>query len=598
MIAPLRRRIGTVALVIATAGCGPKPDGSKTTVPDGTTHTAPPVAATAVVADEVRGHIAFLADDARGGRAPGTADDLAVQRYVSDALVAAKLGPAFGESFVQPFEVTDGVRVREGQTVALVSGKVTIAHALVPFSGESTAPIKARLVYVGHGIAADGKGTGDYAGIEALVKGAIVVARTGGPDDPHKSPVRPANKAITARDHGAVGFVLWDPSGERFANNGEAADLGLPSVAVGKAGSESMVRAFGKRVGADPEAARLQRGDRSPKPASLHTPIERVRIQTANVAGRLKGSGKSDRVLVVGAHMDHLGMGSDTSLAPGEHAIHNGADDNASGVAAMIEICRALGELDAASRPFDVVCIAFGAEEMGLLGSKHYVRTLPEPERKAISAMFNFDMVGRLGPSGLVVAGAATSKVWPALIEGHRGPLAVRMTDDGYGPSDHGSFYEAKIPVLHFFTGSHADYHKPSDDIDKIDHAGAATIATMAAGMLVDLEQHATVPDYVEVARAAAPRGGGFRVSLGTIPDYGAQVDGVRLSGVRAGGAAQKAGMQQGDVITKLGDRAVHNLDDYMAAFAEMKPDVAVAATVMRDGKAVELTLVPAAPTR
>jgi hypothetical protein len=210
--------------------------------------------------------------------------------------------------------------------------------------------------------------------------------------------------------------------------------------------------------------------------------------------------------------------------------------------------------------------------------------------------MLNFDMVGRLGPEGLVVAGAGTSKAWPALIEGHRAGLTVRTTDDGYGPSDHGSFYEAQIPVLHFFTGPHEDYHRPSDDLEKINVQGAATVATLAADIVDAMQRDTMVPDYVEVARPATPRGGGFRVSLGTIPDYGAKVDGVRLSGVRKDGAAEQAGMVKGDVITRMGEREIHNLDDYMAAFAEMKPDIAIPVTVMRDGKPVEVTLVPQAP--
>lgn len=593
---PALARLVLSLAVAPLAACGPKP---ATVAP---AEAAAPVAAPAPVvidAATIRDHVAFLADDAQQGRAPGSDADGRVQQYVVERMKAAKLEPGFAGTYVQKFEVNDGVRLRAGQETVLDVSGIPVAHAMVPFSADTAAPVVARLVYVGHGIVKDGKGTGDYAGLEKKVAGAIVVALVGGPDDPHLSPAstRAATKAIAARDHGAVGFILWDPAGASYPNHGEASDLGLPAVFVGKAGSAALVTALvGKAKGADPVAADLRRGHRSRKPGTLSTPVERVRLATANVAGRLPGSGKSDRVIVIGAHMDHLGFGTDSSLAPGEHAIHNGADDNASGVAAMLEICRRVAATPVAERPFDVVCLAFGAEEMGLLGSKHYVQALPEAERKRIAAMLNFDMVGRLGPEGLVVAGAGTSKAWPALIEGHRAGLTVRTTDDGYGPSDHGSFYEAQIPVLHFFTGPHEDYHRPSDDLDKINVDGAATVATLAADIVDAMQRDMLVPDYVEVARPATPRGGGFRVSLGTIPDYGAKVDGVRLSGVRKDGAAEKAGMTKGDVITRMGEREIHNLDDYMAAFAEMKPDIAIPVTVMRDGKAVELTLVPEAP--
>jgi len=586
-----------LALVaLAALACGPKPA------------TAPPVAPTPsapqpIDADAIRGHVGFLADDAQQGRAPGGESDTRVQQYVTEQMKAANLQPAFGDTYLQPFEVTDGVRVGADQETLLDVSGIAVAHQIVPFSADTTAPVVTRLVYVGHGIATEGKGTGDYAGLDKQVAGAIVVALVGGPDDPHINPAstRAATKAISARDHGAVGFVLWDPSGSGYPNHGEAADLGLPAVYVGKAGSAALMTALrgkpkGGAVAADPVAADLRRGTKSRKPGTLQTPVERVRLTTANVGGRLPGSGKSDRVVVVGAHMDHLGFGTDSSLAPGEHAVHNGADDNASGVAAMLEICGRIAALDVAARPFDLVCLAFGAEEMGLLGSKHYVQSLPEAERGRIAAMLNFDMVGRLGPDGLVVAGAGTSKAWPGLIEAHRGALTVRTTDDGYGPSDHGSFYEAKIPVLHFFTGPHEDYHRPTDDIDKVNFDGAAQVATVATQMLATMQKDALVPDYVEVARPAGSRGGGFRVSLGTIPDYGAKVDGVRLSGVRKGGAAEQAGVAKGDVITRIGARDIHNLDDYMAAFAEMKPEVAIPIVVQRDGKPVELSLVPQAP--
>ncbi|MBX7079007.1 MAG: M28 family peptidase [Nannocystaceae bacterium] len=602
------RRVAPIVFV-ATLLLACRRDDAPTTSPDAaSTGDAPrspaaPVATApaSLQAERVREHVAFLADDAQQGRAPGTASDGAVQQYVAAAMKARGLQPAGTQGFLQPFEITDGVRLRADQASTLAIGKAAIAHGLVPFSGESTTPVSAKLVFVGYGIAQGRKGTGDYEGLEKAVHGAIVVALAGAPaGDPHigVAQARAASKAITARDHGAAGFVLWDPKLERYPNHGEAADLGVPAVFVGTAGTPALFAALGGKAGKDGaiDPSVVRRGRRSAKAVTLQTPIERVRLQTANVVGRLPGSGKSDRVVVVGAHMDHLGFGTDSSLAPGVDAIHNGADDNASGVAVMLELCGAEAARDAAARPFDVICIAFGAEEMGLLGSKHYVQSLPKPELSRIAAMINFDMVGRLGPEGVVVAGAGTAKQWPELVEANRGKLTVRTTDDGYGPSDHGSFYEAAIPVLHFFTGPHEDYHKPSDDIDRLNITGAAAVGTFALAILDALQHDALVPSYIEVARPAQARGGGFRVSLGTIPDYGANVDGVRLSGVRKDGAAEKAGLRKGDVIVRIGTRDIHNLDDYMASFGELEAGSTVAIVVVRDGKRVELQMVPQSP--
>jgi Zn-dependent M28 family amino/carboxypeptidase len=296
--------------------------------------------------------------------------------------------------------------------------------------------------------------------------------------------------------------------------------------------------------------------------------------------------------------MDHLGEGTSSSLAPGVEDVHNGADDNASGVAVILEMARVLAALPAAERPYTVCFVAFGAEEMGLLGSKHYVEHLPPALRGRMVAMLNFDMVGRLGSEqALVVAGMGTSSVWSELVEQARGEQEVRASDDGYGASDQTSFYEAGLPVLHFFTGTHSDYHKPSDDVDKINFAGAATVAGIALRVVHALATEGIEPDYIKVVRTAPSRGG-FRVSLGTIPDYGAKVDGVRLTGVREGGAAAKAGLQKGDVIQKIGEREIHNLDDYMATFAVLEPGAEVDVAVLREGQTITVELVPDAPSR
>ncbi len=587
-----------VPIVLATA-CGPKPTRTVSPSPlqPAKAQSERPAAAPAISAQAVRSHIAFLAADAQEGRAPGTAADTRVQTYVEKAMMAAKLEPGLANGFRQSFEIVDGVRVYAGtETLLDVSGLI-VPHRPVPFSADTKAsgPVVARLVYVGFGIP-KGQGGGDYRGLARKVKGSIVVARAGGPDDPRigEAERRAQSKAIAARDHGAVGFILWDPSAEvPLPNHGEARDLGLPAVFVGKAGTQQLVRVLSRGRADDAEAVRP--GARSSKMGTLQTPVERVQVATANIVGKLPGPGANAPILVVGAHMDHLGFGNASSLAPDRREIHNGADDNASGVAVMLELCAALARLDAKARPFEIRCLAFGAEEMGLLGSKHYVEGLAAAERERIAAMLNFDMVGRLGPDGLIVDGVGTSKAWAELIAATKADLVVRTGEGGYGPSDHSSFYGAEVPVLHMFTGAHEDYHKPSDDLAKINVDGAVAVALFSERLVKEVLARKLVPDYVAQTRPS-PRRGGFRASLGTVPDYAARVDGVRLEGVRAGGAAEKAGLRKGDVIQRLGERDVHNVDDYMAAFAEMKPDVAITVVVERDGNRVELQLTPQAP--
>jgi aminopeptidase YwaD len=207
-------------------------------------------------------------------------------------------------------------------------------------------------------------------------------------------------------------------------------------------------------------------------------------------------------------------------------------------------------------------------------------------------------MVGRLQDNRVVVAGVGTSGDWPTLLErAAAGALEVRPSEDGFGASDQTSFYSAGIPVLHFFSGTHADYHKPSDDLDKINVPGAAAIGDLSLRLIGLVMRERPALGYVKVA-AVAPARGGFRVSLGTVPDYAAKVDGVALADVRSGGPAEAAGLRKGDVIQKLGAREIHNFDDYMACFAELQPGVPVPVRVLRDGQPLEVQLTPAAPTR
>jgi len=547
--------------------------------------------------ERLRRHLSFLADDAQEGRAPGTPGDSRSQAHIAAAFTDAGLEPAFPKGFCQPFTVTDGVRLAPGQTATLQVGPAAIPTTLLPFAHATDAAITAPLVYIGHGIIDPGD---KDAALRAAIKGAIVVVRAGAPDDPHLDPTRTRvqSKLIAARDHGALGFILWDPDSDLpFPNHGEASDLAIPALAVGKAGTPALRAAFKLRRPAaktDPHGGLLDaKKPRSSAPATLHTPVERVTLETCNMGAVLTGSGPQR--IVVGAHMDHLGLGTTSSLSPGQQAIHNGADDNASGVATMLALAHALARVPRAARPYTVEFVAFGAEEMGLLGSRHYVEALGPDRRAALLAMVNFDMVGRLQNNSVVVAGVGTSSAWPKLLEQAAGALQLRPSEDGFGASDQASFYAAGLPVLHFFSGTHTDYHKPSDDLDKINFEGAAAIGDVSLRLIAALMREQPTLDYVKVATPTAARGG-FRVSLGTVPDYAAKVDGVQLADVRAGGPAAAAGLQAGDIITRIGARDIHNFDDYMASFGELKPGVAVPLKILRGGQPQDLTITPAAP--
>jgi hypothetical protein len=323
--------------------------------------------------------------------------------------------------------------------------------------------------------------------------------------------------------------------------------------------------------------------------------LKRTKATIRNVVGWIPGR-DTTRTLVVGAHYDHLGYGGEFSLAPNQHVPHVGADDNASGVAAMMEVAaRAAARAKAGAVPLhNLVFCAFTGEEMGLVGSGHFVDQPTRPI-ESIETMLNMDMVGRLRERRLMVMGVGTAVEFPDLVaRANRGsdPFDLKTSSDGFGPSDHSSFYKRKVPVLMLFTGAHADYHKPSDTWDKINYEGLAMVARYAAALVDSLDARPK-PTYV-VAKADSSMGriaggGGYGAYLGTIPDYLKTEGGVLLSGVRNGSPAEQAGIRGGDVIVKFDGVRIDNIYDYTFALRSRKPGQQVRITVKRGAEDVDL---------
>ena len=321
--------------------------------------------------------------------------------------------------------------------------------------------------------------------------------------------------------------------------------------------------------------------------------VRRIEAEVKNVIGVLEGTGPhADETIVIGAHYDHLGLGGPDSgslaIDPkGEEikVIHNGADDNASGTASLIELARRLAaQRDRLSRR--VVFIAFTAEETGLRGSAHYVREPVFPLESTV-AMLNMDMVGRLQDDKLTVFGTGTSSRWKELVDaaGKEHGLEIIHKPEGFGPSDHSSFYAKKIPVLHFFSGTHRDYHRPSDDWDKINAAGMARVTNLIEDVARATIEGPERPDYIEVKQPAMAQRGGNRPYFGSIPDFGTNEPGYALSGVAPGSPADQGGLKGGDRIIEFGGQKIGGLDDFDLALRKFKPGEEVRVTVVRDGK-------------
>jgi Zn-dependent M28 family amino/carboxypeptidase len=538
--------------------------------------------------------------------------------------------------------------------------------------------VSGAVVYVGYGIVASELNRDDYAGVDA--RGKIVVAFAGTPDgdNPHGQFARFEDlrfKAAAARDHGAAALLIitreQNFKDERLArlrvdeDLAAAGDAGIPVVLISRQVARRAIEAAAlpsvtfenleqsanakladaqnanaqaATQGANAQAAAPRKNSSTPLKNiafSLQTDIVRREEPAYNVVGLLEGSDAKlkDEFVVIGAHYDHLGRGGAGSLATREGDIHHGADDNASGVAALVELARIF--TTATPRPRrSVVFVAFSGEEEGLIGSSYYVKHPVAPLAQTI-AMVNMDMVGRMKNDKLIVGGVGTAAEWRKLVDDANTEMNLRvnvngvpasqrvagdvavvtgsngsviatanpkqrftltLNEDGYGPSDHSSFYAKQVPVIFLWTGTHEDYHKPSDTADKINYEGLARVTSFARDLVRSIDDADKRPTYTQAkSDATTGRSMGFRVYLGTIPNYAEGGAGLKLDGVREGSPAEKAGLKAGDVIVRLAGREVKNVYDYTYALGEMKAGEEYEVEALRGGERLKLKITPTA---
>ena len=362
---------------------------------------------------------------------------------------------------------------------------------------------------------------------------------------------------------------------------------------IGSAGADSAAEYIARRFAAlgltAPDGGWFQEFAVSPSaPAAHGTPFGGARGR--NVIGILPGSNPAlrEEYVIIGAHYDHLGLGGPGSLDPESHAIHNGADDNASGTAALFEIARRLREHPPAR---SVLFLAFSGEELGLLGSAEYVKAPVVPIAQSV-AMINLDMVGRLRNDRLIVYGVETAQEFRPLLDSlnAQARFDLHAQGDGYGPSDHSSFYAARMPVLHLFTDLHEDYHRPSDDAERIDAEGIVRVAAFAGEIATAVGNRPERLAVVDLPRPAPPAGsasatGGYGAYLGSIPDMTDSPGGVRLSGVRSGSPADQAGLAQGDILIRIGEHDVADLMAMTTALRAHRPGDTVDVLYLRNGE-------------
>ncbi len=537
-----------------------------------------------------------------------------VKEFQKDGLKPPFVSPGAKPGYLQKLIVNTDSRLGRHNTLIIDGTQLHVAKDYLPRVFSSTGDVSAPLVFAGYGITATEYNYDDYADLD--VKGKVVVVLRYEPQDNDEKSVflgrertRYASietKATNAKMHGAAALILIDNSDrdklDPFGNQSGAMAVGIPVLQV----KTNLVTKWFDDSG-HPIDTLVKDIDVGLKPQSfpfaakynvkMHVEVDRVMKPTSNVAAFLPG--ETDEYIVVGAHYDHLGLGRQFSMAPNEAGkIHPGADDNASGTAAVLELARYFSAQPKQKR--GILFATFTGEELGLLGSSHLAANMPFPLAKC-AAMVNLDMIGRMRDGKLFIAGTATGSTFKGVLDD---VLAANTTikpdlseNLNIGGSDHTSFSAKQIPTLFFFSGLHSDYHKPSDTWDKFDSADYARVVTLVAATVQSLVAAKDRPEFRHVEPPVAASGGGnssggYGPYFGSIPDFAEQPNGVRFADVRAGSPAEKGGVHPGDVLIEFDGKKVANLQDYTFLLRSKKPGDAVQIKVNRLGQTVTLSVV------
>ena len=555
---------------------------------------------------QLRNDVAFLADDAQEGRGLGTKGLANSTAYLEKRMRAIGLQPAFGKSYRQKFPVKTGVSLGTNNSLAGVS-----KDDWTPLGFSSPGSFAGEIVFAGYGIEAPPLNYRELEGLD--LKGKVALVLRYEPQEKDEKSIfdgrRPSRwsamryKVLQARERGAVAVIfvtgpLQDEGKDRvpaLANDGPESPAGIPVLQVKASVAQKWVdlAEFQKAVDADLKPRSRATGVR----IEGNVDVKATFADADNLAGIIPGRGAhAGEIVVLGAHYDHLGYGGAGSLRPNVHAIHNGADDNASGVAAVLGIAKRLrDQLHDVNDRRTILVTLFAAEETGLGGSSYFVAHPPVPVSR-MTAMINLDMVGMMRDDRLIVFGTESAPQWSDLIDHATEFAKIKVTakGDGYGPSDQTSFYAARVPVLHLFTGAHERYHTPDDKADTLNYPGMERVVDFGTSVMAHVAAAKVTPQYARAAAAPAFEGDsrGYGAYLGTVPDYGAMesaTGGVKLADVRSGSPADKAGIRGGDVIVSIAGTKIENLYDMTYALQDHKPGETVDVIVVRGGANVAL---------
>ncbi|MEI2739325.1 MAG: M20/M25/M40 family metallo-hydrolase [Chitinophagaceae bacterium] len=525
--------------------------------------------------DNLKAHIQYLADDKLEGRRTGTPGEELAMQYISKQFKEIGLIPKGTESFPQNFLVNDGKKIDDITEFVINDSKLETGKDFFPFPFSPDHKIEAL-----PSVSLQEVGMPWFFDLKDVLEE--------NKNNPHfdlVDHIRTNYKGI--KERGAVAMIFYNSSSIddklAFDPKDKSEKLPIPAIYVTK------------------EAAKKYFADKSATlNIKLRTGISEKNRIGHNVIGYIDN--KAATTVILGAHYDHLGYGEDgnSMIRNGQPVIHNGADDNASGTAALIELARKLKTSNATNNNY--LFIAFSGEELGLFGSKYFTEN-PTIDLKSVNYMINMDMVGRLNDSTkvLTVGGFGTSPAWDKVVNNMdffklpyksdvAAPLVIKIDSSGTGPSDHTSFYRKDIPVLFYFTGLHTDYHKPTDDADKINYTGESTIISHIVNVIESLDQQPKLA-FLKTRETQTSTNTRFSVSMGIMPDYTFAGTGVRADGVTDGKPAQKAGIKAGDIIIQLGDNNIASLENYMQALGKFKKGEKTKVRFKRGNETLEATV-------
>lgn len=567
-----------------------------------------------ITAKELKTDVYFLASDSLKGRKPGTKEADVAADFIRQSFKDAGLKLLCDNGF-QYFEIVQDVTLGDHNDLKFEGFQGTIKKDFMPVAYSSNGTISSSVVFAGYGfdIDQDSLKWKDYDGID--VQGKWVMILRGDPElDNNDSKFIPfteiRGKILVAKDHGAAGVLIVTPvavdkDDKLIGLHSENNDVtsGIPVINIKRDIANQLLKSTGLTVDS---LEKILNKTRKPKTRVLTVNVTgsseliQKKARTENVVGMIEGTDPilKDEYIVIGGHYDHLGFGGPGSGSRmlDTVAIHNGADDNASGAAMVMALAGKLGAVkDKLKR--SVILISFTGEEMGLLGSKYFTDHSPV-DMKKIKAMFNFDMIGRFDKEkkAISVSGTGTSLEADSIMKIYEKGLSFEVTHspDGYGPSDHASFYSSNIPVFFFTTGSHMDYHTPFDDADKLDYQKEKEIGDFGYNLIMNVDNMPKALTFRESGKKQGYGRGGRRmkVTLGIMPDFaGTEKKGLRVDGVTKDGPADKGGMLKGDIITSINGMAVGNIYEYMSRLGKLKQGTTISVEVIRNGKNVVLII-------